>query len=119
MASALADLAAVMVTAAGETVTYRRQGFAPLTLTAAYGRKAPTRSAVADGRVQFEVVPMDFLIEVEDIDFGAGPVEPERGDRIELATDEIFEVMPRDGEPAARHSDPFGALWRVRTVQVV
>lgn len=109
-------LAQTLESSAGESVTYVR-GATSIAITASYGRRVPSRAAVMNGAVNLEVEPMDFLIRPSAIDFGAGAVDPARGDRITLATGEVFEVAPRDGEPAWRLSDPFGHMLRIRTIR--
>lgn len=80
------------------------------------GRSTHERFAIADGRVSFEEVPQDWLIRPADLAIGGVPHEPTRGDRIEDASGNVYQVEPRSEEPGVRRSDPFQHLWRIRTV---
>ena len=103
---------------AGETITYTRKDVATaLTITAILGRTTPQRQALADGRVNLDEEPADFLIDQALIDFGAGLVEPQRGDRITYGG-RVWEVTPRDGEPCFRPDNQYRSLYRVRTIRV-
>lgn len=59
-----------------------------------------------------------WLILREDYDFGSGPVEPRRGDRI-IATDDhgVYEVLDLPGTPAVS-LDELELRWRIRTKRV-
>src|SRR5690349_3600679 len=80
---------------AGEPITLTRNGVT-VPATAILGRVSPERQALADGRVNLEEEPADFLIAPEEYDFGAGPVEPHRGDRIGYGS-LVYEATERDG----------------------
>lgn len=104
---------------------YLRVDQAPLAVMVIPGRTRPERAALADGRVNFEVEPADFLMRPVDLDFddGAGPVEPQTGDRIMLAASgtsptRLYELSPRDGERSWRPDSAYRALYRLRTVRV-
>jgi hypothetical protein len=115
--AAFAHLADVMETHVGEAVTYRRRGKDDLSITAVRGRNQPQALAIADGRAELTTVPQDWLVKPAAIDFGAGPVDPQDGDRIIDAAGAVYEVKPRDGEPSWRRSDPYGNLLRLRTTR--
>jgi hypothetical protein len=115
--AAFAHLADVLETHVGEAVTYRRRGKEDLTVTAVRGRNQPQALAIADGRAELTTVPQDWLVKPAAIDFGAGAVDPQDGDRIIDAAGAVYEVKPRDGEPGARRSDPYGNLLRLRTTR--
>jgi len=122
-------LAATLATSEGVDVTYTRAGQTPITITVVPGRVRPERFALADGRVNLETEPADFLVKAEAIDFGSGPVEPATGDRITLAG-RTYELMPRDGEPSWRPLTQYPQtladgttvvrcpMYRLRTIRV-
>lgn len=138
--SAAEWLAAVLSANEGIDATYTRVGSPPITTNkdgtpfqVIPGRVRPERFALADGRVNLEVEPADFLVMAEAIDFGSGPVEPQTGDRITLSAfglaDRVYELMPRDGEPAWRPLTQYPAelaggaaarcpMYRLRTIRV-
>lgn len=43
----------------------------------------------------------DFMIDVADLDFGAGPFKPEMGDKIIRANGDTFKVIVIGGEPGS------------------
>lgn len=56
----------------------------------------------------------DYMIPVADL----GGYEPRKGDKIEETVDGVvlkWDVLPANGEPAARHSDHERTVWRVHT----
>jgi len=120
LADDFASLADDLALHAGEPVTYTRgdNGVSFTIAGAVRERATPQRQALADGRVDFTERPQDWCVRPQDLDYGAGPFEPARGDRITDAAGRVYELIPRDGEPEARPSDPYGKLWRLRTVRV-
>lgn len=117
LSDGMAFLAATRSAVDGEPVTYRRRGKADIPVTAVRGRAVHQAFAIADGRANLTAVPQDWLILPAQIDFGAGAVDPQDGDRIETAAGEVYEVGPRDGEPAWRKADEYGKMLRLRTVR--
>jgi hypothetical protein len=117
---AFASLAADLEANAGETVVYTRSldGAVVVLAAAVRGRNTPQRQAMADGRVNFEEEPQDWLVRAAALDYGPGPFEPARGDRLQDGQGRVYELAPRDGEPAWRPSDPYGVILRLRTVRV-
>lgn len=103
-------------TVAGEAVTLTRDGVTVPT-TAILGRVTPERQALADGRVNLEEEPADFLFAPADYDFGSGPVEPRRGDRVGYGG-RLYEATERDGEPVYRPDNQYRNRFRVRTIRV-
>jgi hypothetical protein len=101
LAAAAEWLAATLAENESVPATYTRDGQTPITLAVVPGRVRSERWALADGRVNLEAEPADFLVRPGDLDFGAGPVEPQVGDRITL-DGRTYELLPRDGEPAWR-----------------
>lgn len=60
----------------------------------------------------------DFIFSVADYDFGAGAVEPERGDEIRQTIGSsvyVWTVMPVGGEKPWRFCDGYGDGLRVHT----
>ena len=124
-------LADVLTREEGVPATYARTTGAEtitLSITVVPGRVRPERFALADGRANLDVEPADFMVRAEDLDFGAGPVEPQTGDRITVAG-RTYEALPRDGELEKRPPGQFdyttagGAavrcpMWRVRCIRV-
>lgn len=100
-----------------EPVTYTvgETGATILIEKAIRGRAAHERFAIADGRVSFEEIPQDWLIRPEDLAIGGVQHQATRGDRIEDAAGNVYELTPRSEEPAARKVDN-GTAWRLRTV---
>lgn len=109
-------LAETLEATSGEPASLTRDG-ATVNITVVFGRVTPERYALADGRAQLEVEPADFLIRPAQYDFGSGPVEPERGDRVTV-NGRIYEASPRDGEPCWRPDNQFRTMLRVRTIRV-
>jgi len=63
----------------------------------------------------------DYLILSEDLNFGSGPVVPERGDEIRETVGSIvyiYEIMAPSGEDFYMYSDPFRQTLRIHTKQV-
>ena len=116
--AASAWLAEAHETQAGQPATLRR-GAAAVPIVCVYGRVTPTRYALADGRAQLDVEPADFWIRPQWYDFadGAGPVEPERGDRVEF-DGRTYEATPRDGEPCWKADNQYRTNFCVRTIRV-
>lgn len=70
------------------------------------------------GGIRMEWTDRDYLIQAVEIDFGSGPVTPQRGDRIQDTVGSIvstYEVAAYGGEPPFRPSDPFGIVLRIHT----
>jgi len=67
-------------------------------------------------------VSRDYLVRAADVDFGAGAVEPARGDRIVQTiggVERTFEVLgPGNDEPDWRYSDPSHVTVRLHTREV-
>ncbi len=109
-------------TGGGVTVTYvrRGRGGGSISIAAVLGSNQPGRTAVQSGTASLEVERLDFLFTPDVIDFGAGPVEPQRGDRITWAGS-TYEVTPLDAEPAVKDAgqSAYGYLLQVHTIKVV
>jgi hypothetical protein len=124
-------LATTLATTEGVDATYTRTGETPIPLTVVPGRMRPERYALADGRANLEVEPADFLVLAAAIDFGAGPVEPQTGDRVTLADGRTYELLPRDAEPSQRATSQYpvvnadgsiatrAPMYRLRTIRVL
>lgn len=75
----------------GATVEYSR-GADSISIQAVKGKAEITIESVST--ISIEDVDASFIFDVADMLFDAVPVEPTRGDRIEEATGEIWEVTP-------------------------
>lgn len=129
LATAAQWLAEALTSSESVPATYTRTGETPLALAIVPGRVQPQRWALADGRANLEAEPADFLVLAELLDFGAGPVEPQTGDRVTV-DGRTYELMPRDGEPAWRPLTQYPvtladgtttvrcAMYRLRTIRV-
>jgi hypothetical protein len=63
----------------------------------------------------------DFLIDMDDYDFGDGPVEPRRGDRIKRTvggTTHTYEVLPTPSGRVCEWGDTSGDEWRIHTKHI-
>jgi len=100
------------------TITYRRDSLdAEITIDCVAGRVTSERWALADGRANLNVEPADFLIRPSRLDFGDGPTDPARGDRITVGS-RVYEVVDRDGEPCFRWDSQYRTMLRVRAIRV-
>jgi hypothetical protein len=73
-----------------------------------------------DGSVVL-VRSQDFLILAELYDFGDGPVEPARGDKVTLSQedgDHVYELLDLPSEPSWRWSDPYRQRLRLHTKEI-
>jgi hypothetical protein len=64
----------------------------------------------------------DFLLRKELYDFGDGPVEPARGDRVTLSQedgDHVYELLDLASEPSWRWSDPHRVRLRLHTKEII
>lgn len=108
-------LADQLATHMSVSVVYSRDRFKSVTLNAVPGRPdGQLREPGSAGRVRLDDERLDFHIRPEEIDFGAGPVDPQSGDRLEVGG-LIREVFAGDSLPAWARSDVFGEMIRVRT----
>ncbi len=108
-------LADTLGAATAKMMTYTR-GLESITIPISPVPGQASRSAIADGRVNFEVRGMDFDIDPADIVFGAVQVDPQKGDRITYRGN-VYGATDRDGEPVflALELDAYGNKIRVRT----
>ena len=114
---AIAAMGSTLRASCGLTVTYHR-GESSVEVTAVVGRTLYESDDASGAIVKAE--SRDYFVEAVAIDFGAGAVEPEPGDRIAEplaggATADVYEVMPLGPEPCYRKSDPQGNTLRVHT----
>jgi len=114
---AIAAMGSTLRASCGLSVTYHR-GESSVQVTAVVGRTLYEADDASGAIVKAEA--RDYLIEAVALDFGAGTVRPEPGDRIwePLAGGEsadVYEVMPLGPEPCYRKSDPQGNVLRVHT----
>ncbi len=104
---------------AATLVTYER-GYDSVDVLATFGPKL-LKLDDGQGGVVMEWTDMDFLIRSTDLDFGDGPVEPERGDLITVSTaqdHQTFEASPYGGEPVYRYVDPHQSMIRIHAKRV-
>lgn len=99
---------------AGETVTYSR-GASEVEITATRGQRQ--LAVVEEGGSETTFHSTDFLIVADDLDFGAGAVEPAVGDEIE-ASGITYQVMDEAGGKHFEYRDHARTLLRVHTKQV-
>ena len=108
-------LAERLVAHASQTVTYTR-GAQSVQVPAVLGRKL-LRIEDEVGSIRFEYTDMDFIIPTAALDFGSGPIEPERGDWLSVMTGEqvdTFQAFPFAGEPVWSFTDPNQSMRRIR-----
>jgi len=113
--SAVAGMARAVQGSRGVPVTYHRGGDA-LPLTAV---PAEDRYLADDGHglLQQQFV-RDYLLLAADLDFGAGPTEPQRGDLIKETIGgavKVYEVVALGGEPHWRYCDSGHTVMRIHT----
>lgn len=99
---------------ASEPVTYAR-GYDAVDVQATLGQKL-LKLDDGLGGIRLEWTDLDLLIPAADLDFGSGPVTPERGDLVYLvvaAEVQTFEVAPYGGESCWRWSDPHQSIRRI------
>jgi hypothetical protein len=103
-----AGLGLIMATA-GERVTYYRgdKKIENLLATPGDGQRPSRQSEVVSVTGE-----QDWMVMVADLDFGDGPVPPERSDRI-VSGGITYEVLPRDGDDVYR--DPTLVQYRIHS----
>lgn len=101
-----------LASAGGVSVVYEDGENDPITVTATRG-STRTENVVDDVASMFARVE-DFIIKAEDLDFGEGPIEPEKGHRIKFGND-VYEVNPIGSEPCYQRSDRDGYYLRIHT----
>jgi hypothetical protein len=103
----------------GVTVTLKRGEATSLEITAVWGN---TRgSVVSENSFEVEVKERDYLIDVDDYDFGTGPVRPLDGDLIIETIGKAtltHEVLPLVSDKSWSWSDPGRTVYRVHTKQI-
>jgi hypothetical protein len=100
---------------AGDCVVYVR-GNNRIEVDAAIG-ESRFEAEGANGAT-IEIQTRDFIIQQHELDFGDGPTEPERRDKIEQTVNgqtKHFEVLPEHGLPHFRVADGFGISYRIFT----
>jgi hypothetical protein len=102
----------------GTLVTYTRGGQSIEDMPVVLGRNTPTQLQIADGKVTTQEDLQDFHIRPVRVDFGDGPVDPQRGDRITLEDGRVYEVSDRLGLACVEPLDHYRSVLRVRTTRV-
>ncbi len=69
---------------------------------------------IVDNQTVTTIRVRDFLIDVNEYDFGSGPVNPIAGDIVAISGD-TWQVLPTSSEPEYRRHDRDGDTWRVHT----
>jgi hypothetical protein len=113
----MAWLAGQLKKHASQPVIYRR-GAASLAIQAVVGRRQLVQ--VEEGGFQTSWHATDFLFPSKDLDFGAGPVEPETGDTITVSLGGHLvtcEVMDEAGGKHFEYTDPIRRMLRIHTKQ--
>jgi hypothetical protein len=121
LATGAAALAAALKASASETVSYYRDGFAPLTTLQATPGSSLLRVRDAAGQSKVERTECDFIVTAADLILGGRVVEPKAGDRVHVAAGTktlIFQVMAPTGEAPYRYSDPARTILRIHTKHV-
>ena len=117
LTDAFAWLATNLTEYASAEITYTR-GASSVTIDAVPGRPQVDRAQVGGkSRVRLDDEWVVFHIMPELIDFGAGAVEPVRGDRVTIGS-VVREVMPMDNEPCWYRSESSNSMYGVRTKRV-
>lgn len=119
LGDAMAWLTDQMIEHASRMVTYAR-GVDSVDVSATPGRKR-LQSDDGFGNVRVEWTDADFLIRASDLDWGAGPVEPEKDDIIFMGMPThddpleilVFQVLPFGRNPAWTWSDPQQTMRRI------
>jgi hypothetical protein len=69
------------------------------------------------GGVKIERTERDLIVTATELDFGAGPVQPQRGDFADWTNPAgqtlRYEVMAPPNEPEYRRADPWGVTLRI------
>lgn len=108
---AIGCLSTSLQSVAGTTITYRRLGETPLSITATVGQ------TVFEQDSQFGILTItarDYIIPLASIsDLG----EPRRGDKI-TEGDEEYEVLSLNNSPPFRYSDHGKTILRIHTKQI-
>lgn len=115
MSDALQIHADTLQDVAGECVTYVR-GSQTIELECVPG-ESRFESVRGDGSV-VEVRTEDFIVQQDAIDFGSGPTEPERKDKIVHTVNGVektYEVLPDEGIKHFRVTDSHGVGYRIHT----
>lgn len=102
-------------TSVAQTVTYRR-GTLSVVLSVTFGRSI-LKVYDAHGGVKVERTEKDIIVTAASLDFGGGPVQPQRGDLVEWTTPGgqtlRYEIMATDKEAGFRRADPWGVSLRI------
>lgn len=99
-----------------QEITYSRDSETPLTINATVGRVSGDEISIDEHVIDGDQV--DFIIRRADLDFGAGAVDPEYGDTIELDNGSrvlAYTVRPDATDSAFRPCDEYGFDLRIHT----
>lgn len=99
--------------------TYSRRDDSIDDLNVVPGRADNQRRAPGVARVKIDDEFVSFHFKPDDLDFGDGAVDPQRGDRLTIGSI-VREVSPMttEGRPCWERSDIFGYMIKVNTMRV-
>lgn len=104
-----------MIAQNGEPIVYRR-GDLNADIQAVRGESEFDRLE-SDGESRTLMKSVDWIMRLSDLDFGSGPVEPERGDTITTADGQVFDLMPGRSENSWRWLNSYRTGYRIHTMQ--
>lgn len=120
IAAAVRVAAKAAAKATGETVTIQRGDLTIDCVPCGLG-KSEFAAIDASGAV-VTIRSQDYLILAELYDFGDGPVEPARGDKVirsQADGDHTYELLDVPGAPSWRWSDSYQQRLRLHTKEVL
>lgn len=99
---------------ASQTVTYARGGRS-VSLAAT---PAPVRRVDDSQFGILTITERDWLISASLLVLSGAVATPQKNDTITESNGAVWQVLPIEGEPEARHSDPYGYTWRVHAKRI-
>jgi len=116
MERGLSQLGRRLQTAAGGAIQWT-VGRVNLRGNAVFGRSEYQIDSGSDVRILH--TDRDFIVTRADFVIGGAPVEPVPGQKIvDLATLEVFELMPLGSAPCYRPCDPYGKIIRLHAKKI-
>lgn len=107
-------LASKLKAHASSAITYTR-GASSVTIQATIGRHVPAALGTIEGG-EVETFATVFTFDRVDLDFGSGPVVPDRGDVIAFTREGVtftFDILPTDADRHWKEADAFGKRLEV------
>lgn len=110
---------------ASELIHRKMQTLAPSSITYRRGDNSIANILATRGSTDFEEQEddgatsktMDFYIAVADLNFGDGPVEPQRGDQIIADDGQVFDMLPGTANSHWRWVDSWQKTYQIHTVR--